>query len=75
MSSLVKETIMAKKQLQFVVTVEVDVADDWEAPTYGTDAIENALGGALYHDRPGLANALEAESIGNVSVVFETITD
>ena len=66
---------MAIKNLQFIVTVGVDVPDDWECPTAGTDAIESVVGGAVYNSKAELASQLDAHDIDSVSVVFETITN
>lgn len=66
---------MAVKNLQFIVTIGVDVPDDWECPTSGTDAVEDQLGSAIYVNRPELATALEVPAIVDYRVEFETITD
>jgi hypothetical protein len=66
---------MAIKNLQFVVTMAVDVPDDYECPTYGTDHIESLVGGVLYNNQHELVPMLEVKSIESVDVQFETITD
>lgn len=64
---------MAIKNLQFIVTVGVDVPDDWECPTAGTECIEEGIKTRLLCD-PNVEEHLEGE-ISSISVEFETITD
>lgn len=65
---------MAIKNLQFLVTVSVNVPDGWECPAFGTEAVENEIGGALYANNDTLAASLDASAM-EATVVFETVTD
>lgn len=64
---------MAIMNLQFIVTVGVDVPDGWECPTAGTECIEEGIKTRILCD-PNVEKQLEAEVV-STSVEFETITD
>ena len=64
---------MAIKNLQFIVTVAVDVPDDWECPTAGTECIEEGIHVRLSCD-PNLEEHLGAPVV-SIITEFETITD
>lgn len=64
---------MAIMNLQFIVTVGVDVPDGWECPTVGTEYIEEGIKTRILCD-PNVEERLEAEIV-STSVEFETITD
>ncbi len=66
---------MAIKNLQFIVTVGVDVPDGWECPTAGTDVIQEQLIGSIDRFAGDIAADLDATSIASISAEFETITD
>ena len=64
---------MAIMNLQFIVTVGVDVPDGWECPTVGTEYIEEGIKTRIMGD-PTVERQLEAKVV-SASVEFETITD
>ena len=66
---------MALKHLQFIVTVAVDVPDDWECPTAGTDVIQGELVSVIDLNARSHAIMLEAKGIVSIAAEFETITD
>ena len=69
------EANMAIKNLQFIVTVGVDVPDDWECPTAGTDVIQGELVSVVDLNARSHAIMLEAKGIVSIAAEFETITD
>ena len=66
---------MAIKNLQFIVTIGVDVPDDWECPTIATDVIQGELVSVVDLNARSHAIALEAKGIVSIAAEFETITD
>lgn len=66
---------MAIKHLQFIVTVGVDVPDDWECPAVATDVIQGELVSVVDLNARSHALMLEAKGIVSISAEFETITD
>ena len=66
---------MAIKNLQFIVTVGVDVPDDWECPTAATDVIQGELASVIDLNARSHAIMLEAKGIVSIFAEFETITD
>ena len=64
---------MAIKNLQFVVTVAVDVPEDWECPPDAAESIEDGLVCRVMTD----ANIEEqlGGKITNINALFETVTD
>lgn len=66
---------MAIKNLQFIVTVGVDVPDDWEYPTAATDVIQGELVSVIDLNARSHAIMLEAKGVVSISAEFETITD
>lgn len=66
---------MAIKNLQFIVTVAVDVPNDWECPTVGTDVIQGELVSVIDLNARSHAIMLEAKGIVSIAAEFETITD
>ena len=66
---------MAIKNLQFIVTVGVDVPDDWECPPAATDVIQGELVSVIDLNARSHAIMLEAKGVVSISAEFETITD
>ena len=66
---------MAIKNLQFIVTIGVDVPDDWECPTVATDVIQGELVSVVDLNARSHATMLEAKGIVSIAAEFETITD
>lgn len=63
---------MAIKNLQFIVTVPVNVSDDWELPADFPTQIENE---DINDELKSLVLGAKVDSIGSPTILFETITD
>lgn len=63
---------MPIKNLQFVVTVPVDVPDDWGIPDDFPVVVENE---DIIHEMKALVLGANVNSIGEPFIVLETVTD
>lgn len=64
--------MMTIKNMQFVVTVPVDVPADWELPDDFPTVVENV---DILREMKALVLGAKVNSIGDPFVVLETITD
>lgn len=63
---------MVIKNLQFIVTVPVNVPDDWELPADFPTQIDNE---DINNELKSLVLGAKVDSIGSPIILLETITD